>query len=120
MEELSSKVVMVRFDSSILIQQEVDRHTPITTKAYETIKYIYKAGAKIILTSSWNLKHCCKALSVEDVAGASLIDSFHYLVSILLSVVFVNLKDRIIHELSSFVLVFRISVISSSTKSGSC
>ncbi|KAJ8441239.1 hypothetical protein Cgig2_033963 [Carnegiea gigantea] len=68
MEELSSKVVMVRFDSSILIQKEVDRHTPITTNAYETIKYIYKAGAKIILTSSWNLKHCSKALSVEDVA----------------------------------------------------
>ena len=94
MEELSSKVVMVRFDSSILIQKEIDRHTRITTNAYETIKYIYKAGAKIILTSSWNVKHCSKALSVEDVAGASLVDSFHYLVSILLSVVFVNSKDK--------------------------
>ena len=94
MEELSSKVVMVRFDSSILIQQEVDRHCPIITNAYETIKYIYKAGAKIILTSSWNVKHGSKVLSVEDVAGVSLVHSFHQLVSILLSVIFVNSQDK--------------------------
>lgn len=67
-EELSSKAILVRFDSSILFQQEMDRLTPVTTKTLFTIKYIHNAGGRIILTSGWDEKHDSNILSVEDVA----------------------------------------------------
>ncbi|KAK9733360.1 hypothetical protein RND81_04G062400 [Saponaria officinalis] len=65
--ELPSKIVMVRFDSSILLQQKLDQQLSMIS-AYLTIKYLYKAGAKIVLTSSWNVKQNEDVLSEETVA----------------------------------------------------
>lgn len=66
-EELFAKVVMVRFDSSILLHQKLDSIS-ITSYAFLTIRYAYEAGAKVILTSSWNVKCNAKILSEEAVA----------------------------------------------------
>lgn len=44
-EELFAKVVMVRFDSSILLHQKLDSIS-ITSYAFLTIRYAYEAGAK--------------------------------------------------------------------------
>ncbi|KMT06243.1 hypothetical protein BVRB_7g161710 isoform A [Beta vulgaris subsp. vulgaris] len=67
-EELSAKIVMVRFDSSILFYQKLDQSISITSNAFFTIKYVFEAGAKIILISSWNVKCNAKILSEEAVA----------------------------------------------------
>ncbi|KAL2933237.1 Phosphoglycerate kinase [Bienertia sinuspersici] len=64
MEELSGKVVMVRFDSSILVHQSTSR----ASSAFLTIKYIYEAGAKVVLASSWNVTCNDKILPEEAVA----------------------------------------------------
>ncbi|KNA22482.1 hypothetical protein SOVF_033860 isoform A [Spinacia oleracea] len=66
--ELSAKVVMVRFDSSILLHQKLDQSVSIISNALLTIRYIYEAGAKVVLTSSWNVKCNSKVLSEEAVA----------------------------------------------------
>ncbi|CAL0317375.1 unnamed protein product [Lupinus luteus] len=52
--ELFEKVVMVRFDSNILLKQESNQTTPSGFNALFTIKYLYEAGAKVILVSDWN------------------------------------------------------------------
>ncbi|KAG8376598.1 hypothetical protein BUALT_Bualt09G0080200 [Buddleja alternifolia] len=52
-EELFQKVVMVRFDSVILLQEKLEHQSPPENAVY-TIKYLYEAGAKVILVSSWN------------------------------------------------------------------
>lgn len=66
-EELFAKVVMVRFDSAILLQKELDLKSQVTS-AVSTIKYLFEAGAKIILLSDWNMKINSKLLVVESVA----------------------------------------------------
>ncbi|XP_028796956.1 uncharacterized protein LOC114752373 [Neltuma alba] len=52
-EELSAKVVMVRFDSNIFIKQH-EQPTPSVSNALQTIKYLHEAGAKVILVSDWD------------------------------------------------------------------
>lgn len=64
---------MVRFDSSILLHQKLDQSVSIISNALLTIRYIYEAGAKVVLTSSWNVKCNSKVLSEEAVAGTLLI-----------------------------------------------
>ncbi|KAK7271793.1 hypothetical protein RJT34_27986 [Clitoria ternatea] len=54
-EELFEKVVMVRFDSNILLKRECDEKTQSVFNAVFTIKYLHEAGAKIILVSDWNM-----------------------------------------------------------------
>ncbi|GMH09824.1 hypothetical protein Nepgr_011665 [Nepenthes gracilis] len=67
-EELYEKVVMVRFDSSILLQELLDKHIPSISSALFTIQYLYEAGAKVILISDWIAKGNSKLLLVDDVA----------------------------------------------------
>ncbi|KAK6147026.1 hypothetical protein DH2020_017938 [Rehmannia glutinosa] len=52
-EELFRKVVMVRFDAMILLQGMKEQHSS-PGNACSTIKYLYEAGAKVILVGSWN------------------------------------------------------------------
>ncbi|KAJ4970239.1 hypothetical protein NE237_003338 [Protea cynaroides] len=52
-EELSGKVVMVRFDSNILLREALYLKSPSVNRAAFTIKYLYEAGAKVILASDW-------------------------------------------------------------------
>lgn len=68
-EELAAKVVMVRFDSTILLQEELDQRTRSVSNALFTIKYLYEAGAKVILVSDWSKKSNPKLVLAESVAG---------------------------------------------------
>ncbi|CAA3029599.1 phosphoglycerate kinase, cytosolic-like isoform X1 [Olea europaea subsp. europaea] len=52
-EELFRKVVMVRFDSSILLLGKKEYQSP-PASALSTIKYLHDAGAKVILVGSWS------------------------------------------------------------------
>ncbi|XP_057549345.1 uncharacterized protein LOC130827599 isoform X4 [Amaranthus tricolor] len=68
MQEISAKVVMVRFDSSILLNQKLGQFSSITSNAFFTIRYLCEAGAKVVLISSWNVKSDSKILSEAAVA----------------------------------------------------
>nr|XP_007151659.1 hypothetical protein PHAVU_004G065300g [Phaseolus vulgaris]ESW23653.1 hypothetical protein PHAVU_004G065300g [Phaseolus vulgaris] len=46
---------MVRFDSNILVKKVCDKKNQSVSNAVYTIKYLHKAGAKIILVSDWNM-----------------------------------------------------------------
>ncbi|XP_028054709.1 uncharacterized protein LOC114258902 [Camellia sinensis] len=61
-EELLGKVVLVRFDSTILLREELDQQSPSVSSALFTIKYLYDAGAKVILVSNWSVKNNTKLL----------------------------------------------------------
>lgn len=69
-EELWGKVVMVRFDSKILLRQEFDQKTRSVLNAVFTIKYLHEAGAQVILVSDWSMK--TSELHTESVAGIFL------------------------------------------------
>ncbi|XP_043705264.1 phosphoglycerate kinase-like [Telopea speciosissima] len=64
-EELSGKVVMVRFDSNILLREALYLKSPL---AVFTIKYLYNAGAKVVLASNWGGSSIPVHLSEESVA----------------------------------------------------
>lgn len=68
-ERLASKVVMVRFDSTMLLREEMDQQTREVSNALFTIKYLYEAGAKIILASDWSVTSNPKLVLAESVAG---------------------------------------------------
>ncbi|XP_047981779.1 phosphoglycerate kinase-like isoform X1 [Salvia hispanica] len=51
--ELFGKVVMVRFDTLILLQG-MKEHKPLPENAFFTIRYLYNSRAKVILVGSWN------------------------------------------------------------------
>ena len=68
-ERLASKVVMVRFDSAILLREELDQQTQPVSNALFTIKYLYEAGAKVILASDWSVTSNPKLVLAESVAG---------------------------------------------------
>ncbi|XP_071706371.1 phosphoglycerate kinase, cytosolic-like isoform X2 [Rutidosis leptorrhynchoides] len=55
-DELKGKVVLVRFDSNVLLREKQDRHAKMFIAACSTIKYVHEAGAKVILMSSWSSK----------------------------------------------------------------
>lgn len=65
-EELAGKVVMVRFDSTLLLQEEMDPSINSVKNAIFTIKYLYKSGAKVILASNWNINSTARH---PDIAG---------------------------------------------------
>ncbi|KAK7819601.1 phosphoglycerate kinase, partial [Quercus suber] len=67
-ERLASKVVMVRFDSTILLREEMDQQTRPVSNALFTIKYLYEAGAKVILASDWSVTSNPKLVLAESVA----------------------------------------------------
>jgi phosphoglycerate kinase len=68
-EELAAKVVMVRFDSTVLLREELDQQTRSVSSALFTIKYLYEAGAKVILVSDWSITINSKLVLAESVAG---------------------------------------------------
>lgn len=66
-EELFGKVVMVRFDSNILLKQEHNQKNQSDFNALFTIKYLHEAEAKVILVGDW--KTNTSELHSEQVAG---------------------------------------------------
>ncbi|KAK4419239.1 Phosphoglycerate kinase [Sesamum alatum] len=52
-EELLRKVVMVRFDAMVLLEGRKGHQSP-PENAFSTIKYLYEAGAKVVLVGSWS------------------------------------------------------------------
>lgn len=72
-EELFGKVVMVRFDTLVLLQG-MKEHKSLPENAFFTIKYLYDSSAKVILVGSWNETanpkfHVGGSLSTKSVAG---------------------------------------------------
>ncbi|XVF76420.1 hypothetical protein PTKIN_Ptkin13bG0264800 [Pterospermum kingtungense] len=67
-EELVAKVVMVRFDSTILLREKMDWSSQSASKALYTIKYLHESGAKVIIVSEWSRKINPKLLAAEAVA----------------------------------------------------
>lgn len=68
------KVVMVRFDSNVLLGEKQDK---MFISALSTIKYLHEAGAMVILMSSWSVKTNSNLLSADFVSGMSqLFDQF--------------------------------------------
>ncbi|MBA0856665.1 hypothetical protein Goshw_001322 [Gossypium schwendimanii] len=67
-EELVAKVVMVRFDSTILLGEKLDLSSQSASKALYTIKYLHECGAKMILVSEWSRKINPKLLDAQAVA----------------------------------------------------
>ncbi|XP_020553516.1 uncharacterized protein LOC105174272 isoform X1 [Sesamum indicum] len=51
-EKLFGKVVMVRFDSMVLLQGRKGHQSP-PANAFSTIKYLHEAGAKVVLVGGW-------------------------------------------------------------------
>ncbi|GAV90593.1 PGK domain-containing protein/Methyltransf_4 domain-containing protein [Cephalotus follicularis] len=67
-DQLVAKVVMVRFDSTIVLGEEVKPSSQSVSNALFTIKYLHEAGAKLILVSDWNEKKNLKLLAAESIA----------------------------------------------------
>ncbi|OVA18017.1 Phosphoglycerate kinase [Macleaya cordata] len=68
-EELSGKIVMVRFDSTILLREALDSDTSSTNSALFTIKYLFHGGAKVLIVSNWGRSNDSMwLLSTETVA----------------------------------------------------
>lgn len=61
-EELVEKVVLVRFDSALLLQEQ-------ESSAVFTIKYLQQSGAKVVLVSDWSAKTNPKVFAAQSVAG---------------------------------------------------
>lgn len=60
--ELVEKVVLVRFDSALLLQEQ-------ESSAVFTIKYLQQSGAKVVLVSDWSAKTNPKVFAAQSVAG---------------------------------------------------
>lgn len=67
-QELSGKVVLVRFDSALLLRESTDGQIPSDNRAHLTIKYLYNAGARVRLVSDWGPSKTGVLSSVESVA----------------------------------------------------
>ncbi|XP_059305869.1 phosphoglycerate kinase, cytosolic-like [Lycium ferocissimum] len=67
LEELIGKVVLVRLDLTILLREKKKQQSP-AARVISTIKYLHKAGAKLILTSSWSRRADSQLLKLERVA----------------------------------------------------
>ncbi|KAK6943852.1 tRNA (guanine-N-7) methyltransferase, Trmb type [Dillenia turbinata] len=67
-EELFAKIVLVRFDSAILLQDEQGIEACARANASFTIRYLYETGAKVILLSNWNAQTNSKLHDVVSVA----------------------------------------------------
>ncbi|XP_049406483.1 phosphoglycerate kinase, cytosolic-like isoform X1 [Solanum stenotomum] len=66
-EELIGKVVMVRLDLTILLREHKKQQSPAAC-IISTIKYLHKAGAKLILISNWSVRADLQLLKLEYVA----------------------------------------------------
>ncbi|GJV88475.1 phosphoglycerate kinase, cytosolic-like protein isoform X1 [Tanacetum coccineum] len=68
-DELMGKVVLVRFDSNVLLGEKQDKQANIFISALSTINYLHEAGAKVILISSWSVKTNSKLHSPDSVSA---------------------------------------------------
>ncbi|XP_064971272.1 uncharacterized protein LOC135616004 isoform X2 [Musa acuminata AAA Group] len=66
-EKLYGEVVMVRLDSALLLNLRVSDDLSLN-RAILTIKYLYNAGAKVILASNWPQANASRLLSKEAFA----------------------------------------------------
>ncbi|XP_062117295.1 uncharacterized protein LOC133831128 isoform X2 [Humulus lupulus] len=74
-QELVKKVVLVRFDSTILLQEEADHIAQSPSNALYTIRYLHEAGAIVILVSDWSVRNNLKlfdSVSIADVLSSRL------------------------------------------------
>ena len=71
-EQLVKKVVLVRFDSTILVQEEAGQTAQSASNALFTIKYLHEAGAKVILVSGWSVRNNLKLFDSVSIAGTVL------------------------------------------------
>lgn len=60
---------MVRFDSTLLLLEEMDLRTNSMKNAVFTIKYLHKYGAKVILATNWNTNSAARHLDIKSVVG---------------------------------------------------
>ncbi|WOL09858.1 hypothetical protein Cni_G18611 [Canna indica] len=67
-EKLHGEVVMVRFDSGLLLNSKDSDNALSLDKALFTIKYLYNAGAKVLLLSNWFQSNASMILSKEAFA----------------------------------------------------
>ncbi|XP_030495439.2 uncharacterized protein LOC115711248 isoform X1 [Cannabis sativa] len=67
-QELLRKAVLVRFDSTILLQEEADHIAQSPSNALLTIRYLLEAGAKVILVSDWSVRNNLKLFDSESIA----------------------------------------------------
>lgn len=72
-EELEDKVVMVRFDSSILLREKRDHTVQSILYAHLTIKYLLEARARIVLVSDWSDGINSRFPDLQSVAGTLLL-----------------------------------------------
>ncbi|PWA42220.1 phosphoglycerate kinase [Artemisia annua] len=68
-DELMGKVVLVRFDSNVLLGEKQDKHAKVFISGLSTIKYLHEAGAKVILISSWSVKTNSKLHSPDSISA---------------------------------------------------
>lgn len=67
-ENIYGEVVIVRFDSTLLLEAS-DSNNFSLDKSLFTIKYLFNAGAKVLLVSNWGRLDHPMLLSVESLAG---------------------------------------------------
>lgn len=72
-EELLGKVVIVRFDSALLLQEHHDWRSQSFSNAVFTIRYLLEARARILLASDWNKKIDSRFHDLKSVAGRNLL-----------------------------------------------
>ncbi|KZV26049.1 hypothetical protein F511_13927 [Dorcoceras hygrometricum] len=88
--EILEKIVMVILDSIILLNENEDQSP--TANALYTIKYLYEAGARVIMVGSWSETTNCSLPSGSYLSTEFVAD---YLASVLeLKVVPVKFSDR--------------------------
>lgn len=63
---------MVRFDSKVLLGG-LRKQPLLSDSAFSTIKYLCKAGARVILVSSWDETCNLKIITVDSVAGKMIL-----------------------------------------------
>ncbi|KAF6140205.1 hypothetical protein GIB67_000253 [Kingdonia uniflora] len=75
-ESLLGKVVLVRFDYNLLLEKALDSNILSIDKSLLTITYLYGAGAKVLLVSSWgrpsDSKSCRSTSTVADYLSSLL------------------------------------------------
>ncbi|XP_023767806.1 phosphoglycerate kinase, cytosolic isoform X2 [Lactuca sativa] len=68
-DDLFGKIVMVRFDSNILLEENQNKNSKTFISALSTIKYLHEAGATVILISSWSTKTNSNLDSLDSVSA---------------------------------------------------
>lgn len=68
-QQLFAKVVLVRFDAAIILQDDMELRNDSILNALYTIEYLYEAGAKVVLVGDWSHKINSRITSTQSVAG---------------------------------------------------